>query len=95
MLNTLSKKILEMYNCAFTRTRINNELSNNAIEREKANNAKLRLNDAKVCLDYIKSINEKLEKRINDLEEIRNASEKAGVEFRYVSELEFLKELRG
>lgn len=95
MLNILSKKILEMYNCAFTGTKINDILSDNVIEREKANNAKLRLNDAEVCLGYIKSVNEKLEKRINDLEEIRKATEKAGVEFRYISELEFLKELRG
>ena len=95
MLRNLNNKILSMYNVAFTGTRINSKVSDDVLERQNAYNSETRLNDASVCLEHIKAVNEKLENRIKDLEEVRDAAEKANVEFRYISELEFLKELRG
>ena len=95
MLKDLDKKLVEMHNKAFAGTRINSKISDDLLERQNACNYETRLNDASVCLEYIKEVNEKLEKRIANLEEIRTAAEKSNVEFRYISELEFLKELRG
>lgn len=95
MVKKLKAKILDIYNIAFTGTKINSKHSEDEIERQNAYNSETRLNDASVCLEHIKAVNEKLENRIKDLEEVRDAAEKANVEFRYISELEFLKELRG
>lgn len=95
MLRNLNKKILDIYNIAFTGTRINSKHSEDEIERHNAYAYEERAGNAKVCLDLVKEMDEKLEKRIKDLEDVRDAADKANVEFRYISELEFLKELRG
>ena len=95
MLRNLNNKILSMYNDAFTGTRSNSKFSEDEIERQNAYNSETRLNDASGFLEHIKAVNEKLEKRIKDLEDVKDAADKAGVMFRYNSELEFLKELRG
>ena len=95
MFKKLKAKILDIYNIAFTGTKINSKHSEDEIERHTAYAYEERVNNAKVCLDLVKAVNEKLENRIKDLEEVRDAAEKANVEFRYISELEFLKELRG
>ena len=95
MINALNKKILSMYNSDMAGTKLNNQQSEDEIERSRYYWSESKLKDSSQCLALVKDLVARFDTRINNLKEIRSRTEKAGIEFRYASELNFLEEIRG